>query len=173
MAKGVPLTVQQVATVTRVWLATTNASEAAREAGCSERSARKYIIAANLPNAPELYARALEREERLHLAAVRKARRKVREALLSAGTDADAVSKLTRAATDGLRSVNATRIAHLKASGLGAPDKVDVTSGGDKIGRVVVLPALEPAPASALPAGTTGADAGALAVLAGSNAEAD
>lgn len=149
-----PLTVEQVATIKRVWLATANASEAAREAGCSHQSASRYIVRHGLDSSGQLYARALEREERLHLAAVRKARRKVREALISAGTDADAVSKLTRAATDGLRSVNATRIAHLKASGLGAPDKVDVTSGGEKIAKVVMLPMLDPAPAvaNALPA---------------------
>ena len=136
MAKGVPLTVAQAATIKRVWLETANASEAARAAGCHEASARRYIIRQSLPNAADLYADALAREERLHLAVVAKGRRKVSEALDSADAD---VAELTRAANDSLRAVNATRIAHLKATGAHSADKVEATVAAS----VVVLPALD------------------------------
>lgn len=146
MAKGVPLTVEQAATVKRVWLETANASEAARQAGCHEASARRYILKQRLPKADELYAQALADEERQHLAVVSKARRKVSEALDSAtGED---ITDLARAANDSLRAVTATRIAHLKVTGLAAPDRSDVTSGGEKIATVVMLPPLDVSPAA-------------------------
>jgi len=146
MAKGVPLTVEQAATVKRVWLATANASEAAREAGCSPQSASRYIVKTGLDSAGKLYADALAREEREHLAVVSKARRKVSQALDSAtGED---VTDLARAANDSLRAVTATRIAHLRVTGLAAPDRSDVTSGGEKIATVVMLPPLDVSPAA-------------------------
>lgn len=157
------LTPDQCATIERVWLATANASEAAREAGCSHQSALRVIVRRGLDSAGQLYAQALAKAERLHLALVRKARRRVSKALDQAGTDSEAVSELTRAANDSLRAVAATRAAHLKISGLSAPDRHDVTSGGAPLAAVVLLPALdddapadgalapEPGPADTLP----------------------
>lgn len=130
--KGQKLTVEQHATIERVWLETANASEAGRQAGCSEASARRHIIRRGLTKADELYAQALAREERLHVAAVRKACRKVLDKLATAKSGKD-IAALARAANDALRSINATRVAHLKATGLSAPDKVDHTSGGEKL----------------------------------------
>lgn len=155
MAKGVPLTPAQVETLTRVWLATANASEAAREAGCSEASARNYIIRRGLAKSCDLYAQALARAEREHLELVAKARRKVAESLDGAA-DPEEVAELARAANDGLRAVTATRIAHLKAAGLSAPDRTDVTTGGEKFASVVMLPALDAPPQDVRPDATEG-----------------
>lgn len=137
------ITVEQAATIERVWLEKANASEAGRQAGCSEATARRYILKARLPKADELYAQATAEAERLHLALVEKARRKVSAALDMAGTDSGAVAELARAANDSLRAVTSTRVAHLKAAGLSAPDRTDVTSGGEKIATVVMLPRLD------------------------------
>lgn len=139
MARGVPLTVAQAATIKRVWLETANASEAARQAGCSVQSACRYVVKHSLEGAGKLYADALAREERLHLAVVAKGRRRVSEALDSADAD---VAELTRAANDSLRAVNATRIAHLKATGAHSADKVEATVAAS----VVVLPPLDDSP---------------------------
>lgn len=143
MPRGVPLTPAQVETIERVWLETANASEAARQAECSPQSAARYLVRGGLDKAGSLYAQALARAERQHLALVEKARRKVSAALDMAGTDSGAVAELARAANDSLRAVTSTRVAHLKAAGLSAPDRTDVTSGGEKIATVVMLPRLD------------------------------
>lgn len=163
---GRRLTPAQVETLKRVWLETANASEAARQAGVSEASARRYIIRKGWTKADELYAQALAKAERLHLALVRKAHRKVSKALDQAGTDSEAVSELTRAANDSLRAVAATRAAHLKLTGLSAPDRHDVTSGGAPLASVVILPPLDDDAAGPLEA-----ERGATDPLPGSQGE--
>lgn len=142
MPRGVPLTPAQVETIERVWLETANASEAARQAECSPQSAARYLVRGGLDKAGSLYAQALARAERQHLALVEKARRKVATAL-DAAARSDEVAELARAANDSLRAVTSTRVAHLKAAGLSAPDRTDVTSGGEKIATVVMLPRLD------------------------------
>jgi hypothetical protein len=121
------LTVEQVATIERVWLDTANASEAARAAGCHEASARRYIIRCALPKADDLYAQVLARAERDHLALVGAGRKRLRLALDVA--DDAAVVDITRAANDSLRAVTATKMAHAKLTGK-LIDRTDVTSGG-------------------------------------------
>ena len=121
------LTVEQVATIERVWLETANASEAARQAGCGEASARRYIIRCGLAKADDLYAQALARAEREHLALVGAGRKRLRLALDVA--DDAAVVDITRAANDSLRAVTATKMAHAKLTGK-LIDRTDVTSGG-------------------------------------------
>lgn len=116
------LTPAQVETITRVWLATANASEAARQAKCSEGSARKYILRARLTNSHELYAQALERAEQATLAAVEKGRRKAAE-LLGKAKNAREANDALRALNDSLRAVNSTRVAHAKVTGAHAPEK--------------------------------------------------
>lgn len=140
MAAGVPLTPEQRATVLRVWTETTNASEAARQAGCSVRSALRTLRIAHAPNAATLYAQALEGEVAAHLATVRKARGRLHRALDVA--DDAAVPDLTRAANDSLRAVSSLQVAHAKLSGT-LVDKHDVTSGGAPLAAVVLMPALD------------------------------
>lgn len=132
------LTPTQVETITRVWLATANASEAAREAGCSTRSAIRYILRAALPNSATLYAQALERAEQEALAAVVKGRRKAAERLGKARNTRDVTDAL-RALNDSLRAVSSTRVAHAKATGSHAPEQINATVAA----RVVVLPSLD------------------------------
>lgn len=119
------LTPAQVETLDRVWLETTNASEAARQAGCSERSARRYILRRGLPKSAELYAQALATAEADHLALVNRGRRRL--AAVLAAADDDAVPEIVRAANDSLRAVSQTRSAHLKVSGLAAADRHEHT----------------------------------------------
>lgn len=132
------LTTAQVKTIERVWLETTNASEAARQAGCSERSARRCILRRGLPKSAEIYAQALAQAEADHLAFVSRARRRL-AAALDAAEDVD-VPEIVRAANDSLRAVAQTRSAHLKVSGLAAPDRTDITSGGERVQLQVFVP---------------------------------
>ena len=125
------LTPAQVETLERVWLETANASEAARQAGCSERSVRRHVIRHALPKAAELYARALEQAEREHLATLRIARRKVSRFLRSARTS-KAVAELTRAATSALQGVTSTRMAHAKITGA-LVEKHEVNHSGNLV----------------------------------------
>lgn len=160
---GAPrLTPAQVETIKRVWLETANASEAAREAGCSHQSALRCVVRHGMDSSGRLYADALARAEREHLALVAKGRRRLSEALDA--SDAD-VAELARAANDSLRAVTATRIAHLKAAGLSAPDRADVTSGGEKIATVVMLPPLDATP----PNVSTANDSGSVATEPGAS----
>lgn len=126
---GTKLTPAQVETIKRVWLETANASEAARQAGCSPQSAGRVIVRQGLDDSGRLYAQALAKAEVDHLAFVNRARRRLASSL-DAADDAD-VPEIVRAANDSLRAVAQTRSAHLKASGLAAAEKHDVTSGGE------------------------------------------
>ena len=131
-----PLTPKQVRTIKRVWLETANASEAARQAGCSEAAARRHIGAKKRDKAPvdratkraDLYAQSLDEAEQEHLAVVAKARRKVSDCLDAAAEVRD-VSMLAAQAHDGLRAITTTKMAHAKLSGA-LVEKHDVTSGG-------------------------------------------
>ncbi len=140
MACGVPLTPEQRATILRVWTETTNASEAARQAGCSTRSALRTLRMERAPNAATLYAQALDGEMQAHLATVRKARGRLHRALDVA--DDAAVPDLARAANDSLRAVSAVQVAHAKLTG-SMVEKHDVTSGGAPLASVVLMPSLD------------------------------
>ena len=133
MTKPPKLTVAQVETIERVWLDTANASEAGRQAGCSEASARRYIIRRGLSKADDLYAQALARAEREHLALVGAGRKRLRLALEAA--EDDAVPEITRAANDSLRAVTATKMAHAKLTGK-LIERSDVTSGGEPLAKM-------------------------------------
>lgn len=133
------ITPAEVETLIAAWLRTANIAEAAREAGVSEASARRYLIRAGVKDSASLYAQALARAEREHLGLVSAARRRLREALDAAPDEA--VAEITRAANDSLRAVTATKMAHAKLSGA-LIDRTDVTSGGAPLASVVVLPPL-------------------------------
>lgn len=126
-AKPPKLTTAQVETIERAWLETANASEAARQAGCSEASVRRYVIRRGLSKADELYAQALARAEREHLALVSAGRKRLRGAL-DVVDDGD-VAEIVRAANDSLRAVTATKMAHAKMVGT-LIERHDLTSDG-------------------------------------------
>lgn len=134
-----PLAPADVAELKRVWLETTNASEAARAVGCSQRTALRYLKRESLPDAAALYAQALDGEVQTHLATVRKARRRLHRSLDTAPDEA--VPEIARAANDSLRAVSALQVAHAKLSGA-LIDKHDITSGGAPLASVVFLPPL-------------------------------
>ena len=146
-----PLSPADVAELKRVWLATANASEAARVVGCSQRTALRYLKRESLPDFAALYAQALDSEMQAHLATVRKARGRLHRALDVA--DDAAVPDLARAANDSLRAVSAVQVAHAKLTGA-MVEKHDVTSAGAPLAAVVLMPALadEPDPADPLAA---------------------
>lgn len=156
MPRGVRLTPEQVETVKRVWLETSNASEAARQAGCSHQSVLRTIVRQGLDSSGQLYAHALAKAEVEHLAFVNRARSRLAAALDAA--EDGAVPEIVRAANDSLRAVSQTRAAHLKVTGLAAPEKHEHAVAAE----VVVLPALEshgsPAPQGAVAAEPGAAD---------------
>jgi len=135
-----PLSPADVAELKRVWLATANASEAARVVGCSQRTALRYLKRESLPDSAALYAQALDSEMQAHLATVRKARGRLHRALDVA--DDAAVPDLARAANDSLRAVSAVQVAHAKLTGA-LVEKHDVTSGGAPLATVVLMPPLD------------------------------
>lgn len=136
------LTIAQVETIERVWLATANASEAGREAGCSEASARRYIIRRGLPKADDLYAQALARSERQHLSTAEKARQKIDAALDSATAVKDIVA-LGAQALDGLRASTTTKMAHAKMTGKLVDKHEHAGAGGSPL--TIIVPAqIEP-----------------------------
>lgn len=132
------LTLAQVETIERVWLETANASEAARAAGCHEASARRYIVRRGLPKADDLYAQALARSERQHLATVEKARRKI-DAALGKAVDVKDLVALSSQALDGLRASTTTRLAHAKMTGKLIDKHEHAGTGGSPL--TIIVPA--------------------------------
>lgn len=134
--RGVPLTPEQIELIASVWLKTTNASEAARQAGCSHQSALRTIARLGLDTSGQLYAQALAKAEADHLALVERGRRSLAAALKTA--EAEVVPEIVRAANDSLRAVSQTRASHLRVSGLAAADKHEHRHDGPAI--TVLLP---------------------------------
>jgi hypothetical protein len=128
---GAPLLPAQVEVIERVWTQTANAAEAARQAGCSEASARRYIIRARLKDSDGLYADACARGVRLAAQTVAKARRKI-DAALDNASDVKDLTALAAQAHDNLRVRATVQMNHAKLSGV-IVEKHDVTSGGSPL----------------------------------------
>ena len=136
------LTPAQVETIARVWVETGNQSECARQAGCSPQSAGRYIVASGLDSTGKLYADACAKGVRLAVATVAKARRKISEALDSVEEVKD-LAALAAQAHDNARVCLTAQLNHAKLSGA-LIDRTDVTSGGQTVAAVVLMPPLDP-----------------------------
>lgn len=108
MPRGTPLTPAQVETIVRVYAATGNASEAARQAGCETSSATRKLNQLRAQRRSELHARATERGIREARKGLR-ASEKLLRALLEATEDPAALGLEPRdiAALINARSQNA------------------------------------------------------------------
>lgn len=126
MPRGVPLTPEQLAEATRVYLETGNYSEAARAIGSNNHShVRRALIAAQEPERAQLHAHALARAERDARRALVKARRKLVEALDGAA-DEKALATVAAQIHDNARATTQMRTAHAKLTGAHAPDRLEV-----------------------------------------------
>lgn len=137
MPRGVPLTPEQIAEATRVYLATGNYTEAARSIGADPSNVRRQLIAAREPERAALHACALARAERDARRALVKARRKLVEALDGAA-DEKALATVAAQIHDNARATTQMRTAHAKLSGTHAPDKHEHRHDGPAI--TVLLP---------------------------------
>ena len=133
-----PLTPAQVETIARVWGATGNQSEAARQAGCSPQSAGRYIVKHGLDSTGKLYAEACARGVRL----AAKARRKIDAALDGDDLEIKDLAALAAQAHDNLRVSATVQMNHAKLSGA-LIEKHDVTSGGSPL-TIYAPPEREP-----------------------------
>jgi hypothetical protein len=141
MPRGVPLTPEQIAEATRVYLATGNYSEAARAIGSDVSNVRRQLIAAEEPTRAMLHTQALAR-------AVRDARRSLVKVRRKLDTTVDVVDDVKDLATvaaqihDNARATVQMQTAHAKLMGEHAPDKHEHTIGTDddltsKLARLV------------------------------------
>lgn len=128
MPRGVPLTPEQIAEATRVYLATGNYSEAARAIGSSDPSnVRRALIAAEEPKRAQLHAQALAKAERDARRAVVKARRKL-VAALDGAPDEKALATVAAQIHDNARVTSTMRTSHARLTGDHAPDRLEVSA---------------------------------------------
>lgn len=136
---GRKLTPGQVEAIVALWpTAGGNASEVARQVGCSRQSVERYVVRLGLDEAGHLYARALARGQRLARTTMEAARRKVVSGLGTA-RGAKAIADLTRAACAVVQTATAAQLAHAKITGA-LVEKHEVNHSGN---LVIHLPAEE------------------------------
>ena len=139
MPRGVPLTPEQIAEATRVYLATGNYSEAARAIGSDNHShVRRALIAAREPERAQLHTHALAKAERDARRALERVRAKL-EAFTEQAVDTKDLTALAAQIHDNARATTQMRVAHAKLTGDHAADKHALSIAAE----VVVLPALE------------------------------
>jgi len=132
MPRGVPLTPDQLATATRVYLATGNYSEAARAIGADASNVRRQLIAAREPERAALHTHALARAER----DARRALERIRAKLEAAADGAAEVKDLAAIAAqihDNARATTQMRVAHAKLTGEHAAEKHAHTVEADDV----------------------------------------
>jgi pyruvate-formate lyase len=123
MPRGVPLTPDQIAEATRVYLATGNYSEAARAIGSDNHShVRRALIAAREPERAQLHTHALAKAERDARRALQRVRAKL-EAFVEEAVDTKDLTALAAQVHDNARATTQMRVAHAKLTGDHAPDK--------------------------------------------------
>lgn len=127
MPRGVPLTPEQIAEATRVYLATGNYSEAARAIGSDHSNVRRTLIAAEEPRRAQLHAQALAQAERDARRAVVKARRKL-VAALDGAADEKALATVAAQIHDNARVTSTMRTSHARLTGDHAPDRLEVSA---------------------------------------------
>jgi len=133
MPRGVPLTPEQIAEATRVYLETGNYSEAARAIGSDNHShVRRALIAAREPERAQLHARALARAERDARRALTRIRAKL-EAAADAAGDSKELAIVAAQVHDNARATTQMRVAHAKLTGEHAASTVDFTSSGQAL----------------------------------------
>ena len=125
MPSGVPLTPEQLAEATRVYLETGNYAQAARAIGSDRSNVRRQLLAAEEPQRAALHACALARAERDARRALVKARRKLVEALDGAA-DEKALATVAAQIHDNARATTQMRTAHARLTGAHAPDRLEV-----------------------------------------------
>lgn len=154
------LTAERKAALYAEWLRTGNGREVARMFDVDEKTVRNVLREAEAPQKSALHTHALARAER----DARRALEKVRERLESMIDSAADVKELTAIAAqvhDNARATSSMRVNHAKLSG-DLIEKVDHTSGGEKIATVVMLPPLDAAHVStASPSGPVVPEPGA------------
>jgi hypothetical protein len=122
MPRGVPLTPDQIAEATRVYLATGNYSEAARAIGSDVSNVRRQLIAAEEPTRAMLHTQALARAERDALRALVTVRKGLVDDFAVAAEPKDRAA-LSAQVHDNARATTQMRVAHAKLTGDHAPDK--------------------------------------------------
>lgn len=122
-----PLTPEQIATATRVYLATGNYSAAAEAIGSDRSNVRRQLLAAEEPQRATLHAQALARAERDARRAVVLARRKL-VAALDGAADEKALATVAAQIHDNARVTSTMRTAHARLTGDHAPDRVEVAA---------------------------------------------
>jgi pyruvate-formate lyase len=133
MPRGVPLTPDQIAEATRVYLATGNYSEAARAIGSDNHShVRRALIAAREPERAQLHTHALAKAERDARRALQRVRAKL-EAFVEEAVDTKDLTALAAQVHDNARATTQMRVAHAKLTGDHAPDKHAHTVEADDV----------------------------------------
>jgi len=122
MPRGVPLTPDQIAEATRVYLETGNYSEAARAIGSDVSNVRRQLIAAEEPTRAMLHTQALARAERDALRALVTVRKGLVDDFAVAAEPKDRAA-LSAQVHDNARATTQMRVAHAKLTGDHAPDK--------------------------------------------------
>jgi hypothetical protein len=132
MPRGVPLTPDQIAEATRVYLATGNYSEAARAIGSDVSNVRRQLIAAEEPTRAMLHTQALARAERDALRALVTVRKGLVDDFAVAAEPKDRAA-LSAQVHDNARATTQMRVAHAKLTGDHAPDKHAHTVEADDV----------------------------------------
>jgi gamma-glutamyl:cysteine ligase YbdK (ATP-grasp superfamily) len=132
MPRGVPLTPEQIAEATRVYLETGNYAAAAAAIGSDRSNVRRQLIAAGEPQRAALHALALARAERDARRALTRIRAKL-EAAADAAGDAKELAIVAAQVHDNARATTQMRVAHAKLTGEHAAAAVDLTSSGEAL----------------------------------------
>ena len=133
MPRGVPLTPDQIAEATRVYLATGNYSEAARAIGSDNHShVRRALIAAREPDRAQLHTHALAKAERDARRALQRVRAKL-EAFTEQAVDTKDLTALAAQIHDNARATTQMRVAHAKLTGEHAAEKHAHTVEADDV----------------------------------------
>ena len=127
MPRGVPLTPEQIAEATRVYLATGNYAAAADAIGSDRSNVRRQLIAAQEPHRAALHAQALAQAERDARRAVVKTRRRLVSALDGAA-DEKALATVAAQIHDNARVISTMRTSHARLTGDHAPDRLEVSA---------------------------------------------
>lgn len=135
------LTAERKAEIYAEWLRTGNGREVARLFGVDEKTVRNVLREAEAPRKSALHAHALARAERDARRALVKVRARL-EAIVDIASDVKELTAIAAQLHDNARATSSMRVNHAKLSG-DLVEKIDHTSGGDRIATVVMLPALD------------------------------
>lgn len=125
MPRGVPLTPDQIAEATRVYLATGTYAEAARAIGADETAVSRQLRAAREPERAALHTHALAKAERDARRALQRVRAKL-EAFVEEAVDTKDLTALAAQVHDNARATTQMRVAHAKLTGDHAATRLEV-----------------------------------------------